>query len=50
MESEAKRYEISYLVSPNVAEDDVVRVAGTYLDGRDAELLEKESVAQREGR
>ena len=28
MESEAKRYEISYLVSPNVAEDDVVRVAG----------------------
>ncbi len=28
MESETKRYEISYLVSPDVAEDDVVRVAG----------------------
>ena len=28
MESEAKKYEISYLVSADVAEDDVVRVAG----------------------
>ena len=28
MDREAKKYEISYLVSGNVAEDDVVRVAG----------------------
>lgn len=28
MESEAKKYEIAYLVSPDVPEEDVVRVAG----------------------
>src|SRR3989338_6854972 len=29
MDREAKKYEIAYLVAPEVAEDDVARVAGT---------------------